>query len=43
MIYGFACDETPEFLPLPYVLATRMMRAFEIAEIQYSLRTAKDR
>lgn len=29
IIYGFACDETPEFLPLPYVLATRMMRAFE--------------
>ena len=29
IIYGFACDETPEFLPLPYVLATKMMRAFE--------------
>jgi S-adenosylmethionine synthetase len=29
IIYGFACDETPEFLPLPYVLATRMMRAFQ--------------
>jgi len=29
IIYGFACDETPELLPLPYVLATRMMRAFE--------------
>lgn len=29
IIYGFACDETPEYLPLPYVLATRMMRAFE--------------
>ena len=29
IIYGFACDETPELLPLPYVLANRMMRAFE--------------
>ncbi len=29
IMYGFACDETPELLPLPYVLATRMMRAFE--------------
>jgi len=29
IIYGFACDETRELLPLPYVLSTRMMRAFE--------------
>ena len=29
IIYGFACDETPELLPLPYVLATKMMRVFE--------------
>ncbi len=29
IIFGFACDETPELLPLSYVLATRMMRAFE--------------
>jgi S-adenosylmethionine synthetase len=29
IIYGFACDETPELLPLTYVLATKMMRAFE--------------
>ncbi|MEQ8215215.1 MAG: S-adenosylmethionine synthetase N-terminal domain-containing protein, partial [Smithellaceae bacterium] len=29
IIYGFACDETPELLPLPYVLVNRMMRAFE--------------
>ena len=29
IIYGFACDDTPELLPLPYVLVNRMMRAFE--------------
>lgn len=29
IIYGFAIDETPEFLPLPYVLASRMMQCFE--------------
>ena len=32
IIYGFACNETPELLPLPYVLASRMMRAFEKAK-----------
>ena len=29
IMYGYACDETPELLPLPYVLVNRMMRAFE--------------
>jgi len=29
IIYGFACDETKELLPLPFVLVNKMMRAFE--------------
>ncbi|MEI7590443.1 MAG: methionine adenosyltransferase [Deltaproteobacteria bacterium] len=29
IMYGFAVDETPELLPLPYVLVNNMMRAFE--------------
>jgi len=29
IMYGFACDETPELLPLTYVLASRMMHTFE--------------
>ncbi len=29
IMYGFACDETPERLPLPFVLVNRLMRAFE--------------
>ena len=29
IMYGYACDETPEFLPLTYVLVNRLMRAFE--------------
>lgn len=32
IMYGFACSETPELLPLPYVLASSMMRAFENCE-----------
>jgi len=29
IMYGYACDETPELLPLPYVLVSRLMRTFE--------------
>ena len=29
IMYGYACDETPELLPLTFVLVNRMMRAFE--------------
>ncbi|HOW58044.1 MAG TPA: methionine adenosyltransferase [Smithellaceae bacterium] len=32
IMYGFATDETPEMLPLPYVLVNKMMRAFEYCQ-----------
>ncbi len=35
IMYGYACDETPELLPLPFVLVNKMMRAFEYCGIPY--------
>ena len=35
IMYGFACSETPELLPLTYVLVNRMMRCFEECGISY--------
>ncbi len=32
IMYGFACDETPEMLPLPYVMVNKLMRAFEYCQ-----------
>jgi len=32
IMYGYACDETPELLPLPYVLVNKMMREFETCD-----------
>jgi S-adenosylmethionine synthetase len=35
IMYGYACDETPELLPLTFVLVNKMMRAFEDCGIPF--------
>ncbi len=35
IMYGYACDETPDLLPLPFVLVNQMMRAFEYCGVPY--------
>lgn len=35
IMYGYACSDTPELLPLPYVLCNRMMRVFEDTKHPY--------
>jgi S-adenosylmethionine synthetase len=35
IMYGYACNETKELLPLTYVLVNRMMRCFENCGIPY--------
>ena len=33
IVYGYACDETPEFLPLPVVLAHRLTRTLSCVRV----------
>ena len=41
MMYGFATNETPELLPIPFVLATRFLEKLEKSQIPYLRADAK--
>ncbi|MER0123345.1 methionine adenosyltransferase [Streptococcus sp. ZJ93] len=41
IMFGYATDESPEFLPLPYVLATRVLERLQALKSPYLLSDAK--
>lgn len=41
LMFGYATDETPEYLPLPYVLATRVLEKLQALKSPYLLSDAK--
>ncbi|HEM3030215.1 methionine adenosyltransferase [Streptococcus suis] len=41
MMFGYATDETPEYLPLPYVLATRVLETLQALKSPFLLSDAK--
>ncbi|MCG8555510.1 MAG: methionine adenosyltransferase [Proteobacteria bacterium] len=36
-VFGFACDHTPELMPVPVVLANRLARRFDLARVSKEL------
>lgn len=41
LMFGYATDETPEYLPLPYVLATRVLEKLQALKSPFLLSDAK--
>lgn len=41
LMFGYATDETPEYLPLPYVLATRVLEKLQAMKSPFLLSDAK--